>query len=162
MKFRKLSNYLFTENYQISFKFFAYKISFRCLIKKITFYPQVFSSFYPIFLIERIRYILKEKLLCSQSMNFWAIISGKEKVLLFAIMVQWRFSNFSFFLVFFFTQIAHTNIFKFYVFYRKKNSWYQSFLLFIFYQSESQVLMSFHQNVWNEKSPVLDLRVAYQ
>lgn len=66
------------------------------------------------------------------------------------------------FLFFFFTQIAHTNIFKFYVFYRKKNSWYQSFLLFIFYQSESQVLMSFHQNVWNEKSPVLDLRVAYQ
>lgn len=62
----------------------------------------------------------------------------------------------------FFTQIAHTNIFKFYVFLQKKKSWYQSFLLFFYYQSESQVLMSFHQNVWNEKSPVLDLRVAYQ
>lgn len=62
-------------NYQIIFllkitkshlNFLPIKFHSDALIKKITFYLQVFSSFYPIFLIERIRYILKEKLLCSQ------------------------------------------------------------------------------------------------
>lgn len=68
----------------------------------------------------------------------------------------------SFFLVFFFFTDSPHQYFQILCFLQKKKSWYQSFLLFNFYQSESQVLMSFHQNVWNEKSPVLDLRVAYQ